>query len=108
MPKPVKPDPLSADNWPTPAQVRAARALLGWSQADLAAAAGVSPRTLKALELAPELAAAPGRPMTLQRLIDALQAAGVIFHWGNGTVGVSRRLVGPKPGQGDARRGKES
>jgi transcriptional regulator with XRE-family HTH domain len=97
MPIPVKPDLLSDDH-PTPAQLRAGRALLGWSQANLAAAAGISPRTLKAIELAPDLAPAPGRPATLLRLLHALEKAGVSLHRGKEAVGVSRRMSGQPPG----------
>lgn len=94
MPKPVKPDLPSADSYPTPAQLRAARALLGWSQADLAVAAGVSPRTLKAMEVADDRAPAPGRPATLLRLVRALADAGVSLHQKEGVVGVTRRMPG--------------
>jgi hypothetical protein len=61
---------------PTSAQLRAARALIGWSQTDLAEASGVSARTIKAMELAPDLAPLPGRPATIERLVLALAAAG--------------------------------
>ena len=36
---------------PTPRQIKAARALLGWSQAQLAEAAGLSDPSIKRLEL---------------------------------------------------------
>jgi DNA-binding XRE family transcriptional regulator len=94
VPEPVKPyPPLSSSDHPTPAQLRAARALLGWSQADLSAVSGISPRTLKAMELAPDLVSAPGRPATLLRLLRALAAAGIRFQQGRGVVGVSRQVV---------------
>lgn len=59
-----------------PAQIRAARALLGWSRPDLAKAAGVSARTVAALELDE-----PGerRPATVDKVAAALEAAGIRF-----------------------------
>ena len=56
------------------AQIRAARALLGWSQARLAEAAAVSLVTVKRLE-------SNGNPQkqTLDAVEAALKAAGVVF-----------------------------
>jgi transcriptional regulator with XRE-family HTH domain len=70
--------------------VKAARALLGWSQADLAAKARISEPTVARLEAATgELR---GRPDTVGRLRDALEAAGVEFiDEGGGGVGVRIR-----------------
>jgi transcriptional regulator with XRE-family HTH domain len=79
----------------TPAQLRAARALIGWSQTDLADASGVSVRTIKKLELAPNLAPLPGRPATVERLLLALSAAGVRMTRGRGALGVSLSLPVP-------------
>jgi transcriptional regulator with XRE-family HTH domain len=76
----------------TPAQLRAARALLGWSQTDLAGAAGVSVRTIKKLELSEDLAPLPGRPVTVDRLVQALRQAGVRLTRGRGEIGVSLSL----------------
>lgn len=59
----------------SPAQMRAARALLGWKQTDLAVAAGVSEMSVKNIE---REAASP-REATLAKLRGALEAAGVIF-----------------------------
>lgn len=59
----------------TPAQIRAARALLGWKQTDLASASGLSEMTVKNLEK-------PGsdpRASTLNAVQAAFEAAGVIF-----------------------------
>ncbi|WP_237182118.1 helix-turn-helix transcriptional regulator [Roseomonas marmotae] len=63
-----------------PAQVRAARGLLGWSQDQLAAASGVPKRTVARLELG------EGTPQrrTLAAIRTALEAAGVIFVEENG------------------------
>ena len=77
---------------PTPAQLRAARGFLGWSQADLALASGVSLRTIKALELAPDLAPLPGRPATIERLVSALAHAEVVFTGGRDLLGVVRTV----------------
>lgn len=58
-------------------QVKAARALLGWSQADLAKASDVSEPTIKRLEAGDgELG---GRPDTVQKIVDALALAGAEF-----------------------------
>lgn len=58
-------------------QVKAARALLDWSQAKLATASGVSEPTIKRLESADgELG---GREETAQKIVDALVAAGAEF-----------------------------
>jgi transcriptional regulator with XRE-family HTH domain len=58
-------------------QLRAARALLGWSQEDLAARSGVSKPTIARLELGSgELA---GYARTRDKVVGALEAAGVTF-----------------------------
>jgi transcriptional regulator with XRE-family HTH domain len=58
-------------------QVKAARALLGWSQADLAAKSGVSEPTIARLESAEgELG---GRENTAEKLRAAITAAGIEF-----------------------------
>jgi transcriptional regulator with XRE-family HTH domain len=62
-------------------QIKAARALLGWSQEDLAAAAGVSVPTVKRLEAADGVLG--GREDTGFKLRSALQDAGVEFTNGN-------------------------
>lgn len=59
----------------TPAQIRAARALLGWKQSDLAAASGVSEISVKNIERG----ATDARGSTLAKLQEAFQAAGVQF-----------------------------
>jgi len=58
-------------------QIRAARALLGWSQSRLAEEAGVSVITVKRLEAAEETL--PARYETVVRVVDALVAAGIDF-----------------------------
>ena len=63
-------------------QVKAARALVGWSQERLAIASGVSVPTIKRLEAVD--GPLGGRNATGERLIAALEAAGVIFIDENG------------------------
>src|SRR5215471_6614020 len=58
-------------------QIKAARALLGWSQEDLAAMAGVSVPTVKRLEAADGLLG--GREDTGIKLRGALERAGIEF-----------------------------
>jgi predicted transcriptional regulator len=66
----------------TTGQVKAARALLGWSQADLARRSGVSEPTIARLEaLKGELG---GREGTAGRIRTALETAGVEFIEENG------------------------
>lgn len=65
-------------------QLKAARALLGWSQVDLAEALGgqVSLPTIKRIEASDgELA---GRADTITAIVGALEKAGVIFLEANG------------------------
>jgi predicted transcriptional regulator len=63
-------------------QVKAARALVGWSQDDLAAHSGVSVPTIKRLEAADgEIG---GRAETGEALVAALEKAGVEFIPENG------------------------
>lgn len=59
----------------TPAQIRAARALIGWKQTDLANAAGVSEMSVKNIERG----ATDPRASTLMAIQRALEAAGVMF-----------------------------
>ena len=72
----------------TPAQVRAARALLGWPQERLAEASGTSLSTLKDFE------GGKRRPMrqNLAAIYRALEGAGVVFIPENGG-GVGVRFV---------------
>jgi transcriptional regulator with XRE-family HTH domain len=59
----------------SPAQIRAARALIGWKQTDLASASGVSEMSIKNIERG----ATDPRASTLQLLQTALENAGVLF-----------------------------
>ncbi len=74
-------------------QVKAARALLGWSQEELATRSGVSIPTIKRLEAADgELG---GRQDTAGSIVDAIQQAGVMFIAENGEgPGVRLRKAG--------------
>lgn len=59
----------------TPAQIRAARALIGWKQSDLAAASGVSEISIKNIERG----ATDPRSSTLNAVQSAFEGAGVLF-----------------------------
>ena len=61
-------------------QIRAARALLGWSQQRLANEAGVSAITVKRLEASDETFQA--RFETVMKVKAAVEAAGVVFRAG--------------------------
>ena len=63
-------------------QVKAARALLGWSQEQLAAASSVSIPTVKRLEAQQGLLG--GRGETIGKILKALEKAGVEFIDENG------------------------
>ena len=65
-------------------QVKAARALLGWSQTELACRSGVSEPTIKRLEAIDSHEQIGGRPETGQAIQRALEVAGVIFVAENG------------------------
>jgi predicted transcriptional regulator len=70
-------------------QVKAARALIGWSQQELAARCGVSWPTVKRLEAGD--GSVGGRQETGDKIVAALMTAGVIFIDENGE-GVGVRL----------------
>lgn len=75
----------------TPAQCRAARGLLRWSQEDLAARSEVGLSTIKKFEA--EMTAAPHKS-TLKVLCQTFQAAGIQFTDDNG-IGVKLKRQGP-------------
>ena len=60
---------------PTPAQIRAARALLGWTQAELAAKADISANALVAIERGK----ADPKLSTVNAIRRALEAGGAEF-----------------------------
>jgi predicted transcriptional regulator len=63
-------------------QIKAARALLGWSQGDLASHSGVSEPTIARLEA--EDGVLGGRRATSSKILKALESAGVEFIPENG------------------------
>lgn len=64
-------------------QVKAARALLGWSQTELASRSGISEPTIKRLEAADGHEPIGGRTQTAAAIQRSLEAAGVEFTNGN-------------------------
>lgn len=71
----------------SPAQVRAARGLLGWSQQQLADRSEVTRRTIAAFELdGPNIS-----PSSLRAILTALEEAGIEFIGEGRTEGVRRR-----------------
>lgn len=81
----------------TGAQIRAARALIGWKQSDLAAASGVSEISIKNIERG----VTDPRASTLAAMQGAFEAAGVIFldpgDTRNGGHGVRLKPSSPVP-----------
>jgi transcriptional regulator with XRE-family HTH domain len=76
-----------------PQQIRAARALLGWSQAQLATTAGVGEMTIKRFET--EKGQASGTIASLQRIRTALEHAGIEFIDATQDKGPGVRLAKP-------------
>lgn len=78
-------------------QIKAARALLGWSQADLAEACGKSVQTIKRLEAQGGIMG--GRDTTVQDIKLTLEAVGIEFiEERSGGIGVVFRKIGtPAP-----------
>ena len=71
-------------------QIRMARSALGWGVRELAAKADVTPNTISRIE-----GGAPARTDTLERIVRALEAAGIEFIAENGGgPGVRLRRVG--------------
>jgi len=60
-----------------PAQIRAARALLGWTQDDLSKASGVGTATIQRMEKSNQVIS--GYVSTLVRLQEAFEKAGILF-----------------------------
>lgn len=78
-------------------QMKAARALLAWSQGDLATASGVSEPTIARLESSD--GPVGGRADTGEKLVAALEKAGVEFiaeNGGGAGVRLKRMARGPK------------
>lgn len=76
---------------PTVAAFRAAHALIGLSQADVAAMSGVSFATIARIKRYADDGPLACRPPTWRRLVRALQAAGVEFVDNESAIGVLRR-----------------
>jgi transcriptional regulator with XRE-family HTH domain len=74
-----------------PAQIRAARALLGWRQEDLSKAAAVGTATIRRIEKASKQIS--GYVSTLLRIQTAFENAGVLFIDDDETAGIGVRLV---------------
>ena len=74
--------------------IKAARALLAWSQEDLAARSGVSIPTIKRLEAA-STGSLGGAPETGEKIQQCLEAAGIEFTNG-GEPGVRLRAMSRK------------
>ncbi len=74
-------DETTAARLLTPAACRAARALLGWSIADLVREAGTSPNSVSRFERA----GGPIRPATALKIVAAFHGAGVEITNGDGT-----------------------
>jgi transcriptional regulator with XRE-family HTH domain len=73
------------------AQIRAARALLGWSQAQLARHAGIGPATLQRIEQSDGIA--KGNFSTIIKIQKALEQAGIHFiEEDNGEIGVRLKI----------------
>jgi len=72
-----------------PAQIKAARALLGLGQVELSKLAGVGLRTVKRIELSEEIS---GTAQTLWKIQTALEQAGVEFIPPDDTKGPGLRL----------------
>ena len=80
----------------TTGQIRAARALLRWSAAELATRSGLSERTLQRMEAADGVPA--GLSRNLELVQNALEDAGIIFIDADGE-GPGVRLKADRPGQ---------
>ncbi len=77
-----------------PAQIRAARALLGWRQEDLSKASGVGTATIRRIERADS--GGSGYVSTLLRIQTAFENADVLFIDDDETAGIGVRLAKKK------------
>ena len=77
------------------AQIRAARALLGWRQDDLARASGVGPATIRRIEVV--RGPIMGNVSTQLRIQKAFEQAGVCFIDADGSGGIGVRLESARP-----------
>ena len=74
-------------------QVRAARGLVGWSQTDLASAAGIGLATVQRLESQDGILR--GMTDTIWKIRKALEEAGIIFIDGDDSTGPGVKLSKP-------------
>jgi transcriptional regulator with XRE-family HTH domain len=74
-----------------PAQIRAARALLGWRQEDLSKAAGVGTATIQRIEKSQQ--PITGYVSTLVRIQAAFEQAGILFTDEDETGGFGVRMA---------------
>jgi len=74
-----------------PAQIRAARALLGWRQEDLSRASGVGTATIHRIEKSNR--PITGYVSTIMRIQAAFENAGVVFIEADETAGIGLRLT---------------
>lgn len=74
-----------------PAQIRAARALLGWRQEDLAKASNVGTATIQRIEKSE--GPITGYVSTVMRIQTALEHAGVLFVADDATAGIGLRFA---------------
>ena len=77
------------------AQIRAARALLGWRQEQLAKASGVGAATIQRIERS--VGPVGGYVSTLTRIQSAFEQAGIVFLGDDTGGGIGVRLITPKP-----------
>ena len=75
-----------------PSQIRAARALLGWHQEELARRAGVGLATIQRLERAAD-DKLMAHVSTLVKLLDCLEGAGIVFLRSDQTGGLGVRKI---------------
>lgn len=73
-----------------PSQIRAARALLGWHQAELARRARIGLATIQRLERAPD-GVLMAHVSTLVKLVGCFEAAGIMFLWADQSGGIGVR-----------------
>jgi transcriptional regulator with XRE-family HTH domain len=74
-----------------PAQIRAARALLGWRQEDLSKASGVGTATIQRIEKSDR--PITGYVSTIVRIQAAFEEAGVLFIDDDETAGIGLRMT---------------
>jgi predicted transcriptional regulator len=74
-----------------PAQIRAARALLGWRQEDLSKASGVGTATIQRIEKSD--GPITGYVSTVMRIQGAFEKAGVLFITDDEIAGIGVRLT---------------